>query len=390
MPEASKLGVVRCNSLCCVTEVGLLSKGTEVRMSPSPSGVQFRFAGPDDVTSIGEFLQELGEPHFKERRFPKSTAQDYYTWKYFGNSLGSAVVGLALASDRVVGTVAAMPKPLQVGARRVVAYQLGDALTAADFRKRGLFSQLTKMVCDEIALRDAVLVYGQPNEKSFPLLMNLGFVQPQQILQRHYPIPSRVLARRLHVSPHLISWTGIDKLMGSLAAPPASDPRVTVERISGFDRETDEIWQKVREDYTFLLERKHEYLNWRYVESPTPFQIWLARRDNKPLGFLVGFSAEEDRLGEIVDLFTTSRDSAPAQVLLNQAFREFHRQGMRAIFAFSISGSQRSAVGRLLRRACPLVRQKPLHFVVRYFDPTMPDHLDMSECHFSLGDFDGV
>ena len=359
-------------------------------MLPSASGVQFRFAMPADVAAIGEFLQELGEPHFQERRFPKTTAQDYYAWKYFGNSLGDAIVGLALASDRVVGIVAAMPKPLQLGARRVLAYQLGDGLTAADFRKRGLFSQLTRMVCNEIALRDGVLVYGQPNDKSFPVLMKLGFIQPKQILQRHYARPSSALARRLHVSPHLISWTGIDQMMGRLAAPPASDRRVTVERISGFDSETDQIWQEVRADYTFLVERKHEYLNWRYVKSPTSYQIWLARRDNKPLGFLVGFSAEEDGLGEIVDLFTTSRDGAPAQMLLNQAFREFHRQGMRAILAFSISGSQQSVVGRLLRRACPLVREKPLHFVVRFFDPTVPDHLDRSECHLSLGDFDGV
>jgi len=255
------------------------------------ASVEVRFAGPEDLVRIGGFLQELGGPYFNQNRFPGKSAHDYYHWKYFGNRLGKAVVGIAIAGERIVSTVAATVKPVQLKGRRLIGYELGDFLTATDFRQRGLFSQLVNMVCSETEARGASLVYVQPNEISFPLLMKLGFAEPLQIQQRHYAVPSSVLARRLHVPAGLISWTGIDDLMGRLAAPRGSDESVRVELISRFDEETDRIWQQAGKDYELLLARENEFLNWRYVDSPTPFQIWLARRKEEPVGFLVGDEA---------------------------------------------------------------------------------------------------
>jgi hypothetical protein len=279
---------------------------------------------------------------------------------------------------------------VQVKGRRLIGYELGDFLTATDFRQRGLFSQLVNMVCSETAARGASLVYVQPNEISFPLLMKLGFAEPLQIQQRHYAVPSSVVARRLHVPAGLISWTGIDDLMGRLAAPRGSDESVRVELISRFDAESDRIWQQAGKDYELLLARENEFLNWRYVDSPTPFQIWLARRREEPVGFLVGFAGLNEAVGEIVDVFTRPNDRAAAQALLYHSFQGFRRQGMRAILAYTISCSDHSAVGELLRRACPLVRQRPLHFALRCFDSDVAAQLPKSGWHLSPGDFDGV
>jgi GNAT superfamily N-acetyltransferase len=360
-----------------------------VELAPSAS-IELRFAGPENLVRIGDFLLELGGPYFNEKRFPGKTAKDYYAWKYFGNRVAQAVVGIAMAGDRVVSTVAAMIKPLQVGKRQLIAYELGDFLTAADFRRRGLFSQLVEMVCAETAVRGASFVYVQPNDTSFPLLTKLRFTEPVQIHQRHYPIPTRLMAHRLHVPPGLISWTCIDDLTRRLAAPLGSGRSVHVERVYRFDGDTDRIWQKAGEEYAFLVARESEFLNWRYADSPTPFQIWLARREGEPVGFLVGFAAVEDGLGEIVDLFTSSNDRPAAQALLNHAFREFHGQGMRAIFAYTIARAPLSMVGEMLRRACPLVRRAPLHFVVRGFDSAVASQLPTFGWHLAPGDFDGV
>jgi len=147
-----------------------------------------------------------------------------------------------------------------------------------------------------------------------------------------------------------------------------------VERISRFDAETDQIWQNARNGYSFLLARESEFLNWRYADSPTPFQIWMARRAAEPVGFLVGFSALDERLGEIVDLFTSARDRTAARALIHHAFQKFHAQGMRAILAYTLVDSSPSMVGELLRRACPLVRQSALHFAVRSFDAAVTTH----------------
>ena len=355
----------------------------------SPASVEFRLAGREDLAPIGLFLRELGGPYFNEKRFPGKSARDYYEWKYFGNRMGNAAVGIAIADERVVGLVAAMIKPLQVGERRLIAYELGDFLTAREFRQRGLFSRLIEMVCDETKARGASLVYVQPNDISFPILSKLGFAEFQQIHQRSYTVPSRLVARRLNVSPKLISWTHLDDLTRYVAAPPGNSS-VQVERITRFDAETDRIWQNARNGYSFLVVRESEFLNWRYADSPTPFQIWVARRGAEPVGFLVGFAAVDEKIGEIVDLFTAAGERTAARALIHHAFYEFHSQDMRAILAYTIVDSPRSMVGELLRRACPLVRQSPLHFAIRSFDTTVTTQMTGAEWHLSPGDFDGV
>lgn len=355
----------------------------------SPASVIFRFAGREDLAAIGDFLRELGGPYFDQKRFPGKSACDFYEWKYFGNRMGKAIVGVAMADSRVVSLVAAMVKPLQVRAGHLIAYELGDFLTARDFRKCGLFSRLVEIVCDETRARGASLVYVQPNDISFPILSKLGFAEPQQIHQRSYAIPSRLIARRLHVCPKLISWTHIDDLTRYLAAPPGNRS-VRVERITRFDAETDQIWQNARNGYSFLLVRTSEFLNWRYADSPTPFQIWMARRGTEPVGFLVGFSAVAEQLAEVVDLFTSAGDRTAAQTLLHHAFKEFHSQGMRAILSYTLVDSPHSMVSELLSRACPLVRQNPLHFAVRSFDAAVTAQMPVAGWHLSPGDFDGV
>lgn len=356
----------------------------------STANVELRFAGQDDLVAIGEFLQELGGPHFSANRFPDKPARDYYDWKYFGNPQAKAIVGVAVAGERIVSTVAAIVKPLQVSGRRLIAYELGDFLTASEFRGRGLFSQLVQMVCKETAARGASLVYVQPNEMSFPLLMKLGFAEPRQLHQRHFAMPSSVMARRLRLPAGLISWTGIDDLTRHFATPPSRDRSVSVELISRFDAETDGIWQKAGPEYSLLIVRESEFLNWRYADSPTPFQIWLARREGKPVGYLVGFAGLHERVAEIVDLFTCPHDRDAAQELLHHSFQEFHRQGMRAILAYTISRPPHTMLAELLRRACPLMHQNPLHFSMRTFDSDLMGQLPESGWHLSPGDFDGV
>jgi hypothetical protein len=95
-------------------------------------------------------------------------------------------------------------------------------------------------------------------------------------------------------------------------------------------------------------------------------------------------------VGEIVDLFTRPDDGDAAQALLYHSFQGFRKQGMRAILAYTLNGSANSRLGELLRRACPLVRQRPLHFALRCFDSDVAAQLPKSGWHLSPGDFDGV
>jgi predicted N-acetyltransferase YhbS len=76
-------------------------------------------------------------------------------------------VGVALDGDRVVSIVAGTPKRVRVGSEEVLAFELGDFITAADHRKRGLFSALIDLVCEAARERGASFAFVRPNDVSF-------------------------------------------------------------------------------------------------------------------------------------------------------------------------------------------------------------------------------
>lgn len=100
------------------------------------SAVHTRLACPDDLEEIGRLLPDLAVPGFSER-FPRRTVADFCRWKYFSNPLGDAAVGVALNDHRVVSLVAGVPKRIFLGAETVVAFELGDLITAPSYRNRG-------------------------------------------------------------------------------------------------------------------------------------------------------------------------------------------------------------------------------------------------------------
>jgi len=365
-------------------------------MNPPPArsadheDVVLRFAGPRDLPAVADFLQTLGGPHFQER-FPGRTAADFFRWKYLENPLGEAVVGAAMAGDRAVSTVAAVPKVLQVGADARTAYELGDFLTDERYRRRGLFSQLVEMVCSEAARRGAALAYVRPNENAFAILVrHLRFHEPIQLQARRYLALGRALTRRYGVPAGLVRLTGLDRVSRLALGGPR--PRgFDVERVERFDRETDEFWERVRADYPFVMVRDSKYLNWRFADSPTPYRSWIVRRNGAMAGFLVALLSPAESAGYVLELFTGREDRASAWCLVRSCFRDLLDEGVRMIYTWTIEDRPGSASHGSLRRACGRRVGPPLHVAVRFLDAS-PSAVPISprSSYFSLGDFDGT
>lgn len=172
------------------------------------SAVHTRLACPDDLEEIGRLLPDLAVPGFSER-FPRRTVADFCRWKYFSNPLGDAAVGVALNDHRVVSLVAGVPKRIFLGAETVVAFELGDFITAPSYRNRGLFSQLLGIVCEEALSRGAALAYVAPNSKSFSIFAGkLSFREVQKIDERRYIVPSGALERKMHIPGRVLRVLG--------------------------------------------------------------------------------------------------------------------------------------------------------------------------------------
>src|SRR5579871_3189504 len=165
---------------------------------------QIRLAGQQDLAAIAELLPELDRSSYGER-FPGKTCQDFICWKYLNNPAGEAAVGVALDGDRVVSIAAGTPKRVRLGGDDVLAFELGDFITAPEHRRRGLFSKLINLVCDTASQRGASFVYVRPNDVSFPILAShLSFLEPANIESRRYLVASAAVERKLGVTAHLL------------------------------------------------------------------------------------------------------------------------------------------------------------------------------------------
>ncbi len=159
------------------------------------TSVPIRLAGPDDLEEIGRLLPQVAGPQFPER-YPKRTIAEFCRWKYFTNPYGDAAVCIAVDGGHVVSLVAGVPKRVKLGSDLIVAFELGDFITDPAYRKRGLFSSLIQMVCDEAALRGAMFAYVRPNDSSFPILVpELDFIEARKIDKRRFVLPSALAAK---------------------------------------------------------------------------------------------------------------------------------------------------------------------------------------------------
>ncbi len=351
---------------------------------------ELRLAEPRDLDAVAEFLVPLGGTSFAER-FPGATPRDFYSWKYFANPLGHAIVAIAASADSVVSVVAASPKRIWLEGKIALAYELGDFLTRDDHRKQGLFSRLIELACQEAARRGAHLVYVRPNDVAFPILTSkLSFIEAQRMDARRYVAPSEILSRKTSISPSLVRRTGIDALLRRFCVPRfGKDVRViAAER---FGDEADQLWAKASRDYAFAVVRDKNYLNWRFVDCPTPYKIWLAMRNDHAIGFLVASVNRQGTVAAIVDIFTGKNDTDAARALLATSMAYLLDRGVGTVSTWTLRGTVNSAADRLLRRTFPFRRSRHLHLAFRTLTPkevSLP--LTSPKWHFTLGDSDGA
>ena len=350
------------------------------------SDVEFRFAAPEDCDQIGSFLVELGGPLFTER-FPGLAPGDLYRWKLFSSPWGAGITALATHRGRIVGMVAAVPKPMRFAGQTAKAFELGDFFVAPEFRRKGYFGDLIEMVSAEAAQRGGDLTYVRPNDLSFPLLVRRGFLELQQLHERHLSIPSRAVERRVPGSAGLVRALGGDALARRLSLPTPGPDAPLVEPVHRFGDEMDRLWERAAPHYDVCLVRSAQYLNWRFADSPAPFELWLARRGNEAAGFGVTFRSATG-LGFLIDAFSLPADASAAGSIVRHTITHLLDRGCHSVYCWTVLHHGESALHQHLRRACPRLHQSVLHVAFRSLrDAALPP--PSGTWHMSMGDFDG-
>jgi hypothetical protein len=119
--------------------------------------------------------------------FGVSLSHDQFLKRYDTSGLGSAVIGF-IAIHTQTGMPAAyygvFPVKIIWKGRVMLSAQSGDTMTHPDHRKKGLFIRLARMTYEKCMEMGIELVFGLPNENSYPGFINrLGWKQIDQIVR---------------------------------------------------------------------------------------------------------------------------------------------------------------------------------------------------------------
>lgn len=211
-----------------------------------PAEYDVRHGRDEDVGEIVELLATCLGPGAAPR------TADFWRWKHERSPFGASPVLVATAAGRVVAVRAFLRWSWRSGDGEVPAVRAVDTVTHPDWRGRGLFSELTRRLVEEVAAGGAAFVFNTPNEKSGAGYLQMGWREVGRL-----PVSARPLLPRR-------PWSGggasdpaaaPPPVRNFLARPETPDLLAAVERRLGGD-------PRLRTAATLA------YLRWRYADPP--------------------------------------------------------------------------------------------------------------------------
>lgn len=319
--------------------------------------------------------------------------EEWWEWRHRGRVDAPTRFIVAMDGDRVVGMRPVSLFPMRWRNQPLTAAMLTAVMVHPAYRGQGLFRDLVARGLEASWESGATLAFTMPNERSYPLFLRDGWIDPG---------PRPFFVRPLHAGALLrtrgraVRWTSglVDGALRVLRPLPRTDHDITA--LDRFGAPADTLDRQVMLDNPLLaVERSAALLNWRFVDTQYfRYERWELATDEGWAGYVV---LREDRrdgvhIGWLVDLH--GRDPRQRQRLIDAALVRAHAQGLHVAAAVMTDPAQ----GEDLRR-CGFFRVPP-RFSPRPFRlvwmpaPGMEDHLaplrHISAWRLTLADFDGI
>ena len=289
---------------------------------------------PSDAAGVASLFGEV---------FGRATTEEKVRWKLLEAPAapGAPTAFVAEHGGRLVGHYGGTPVRFQVHGAARTAISACDAMTAPDFRRRGILTALVTAAHDAWRRAGVAFVVGLPNEawgsrtaalgwaELFPIRWLVSLLRPEAALARRLGIPA--LAR---LSPVGAAWRLVSALRSprdrSIIVTPLSDAAVL-----------DTLWASCRDEHELTVVRDGAWVTWRYLRCPEPsYRVLLATREGRPAGYVaLSRKAGARHVGVVAELFTRLGDAPARAQLLRAACRIFEVEGLEAVSSLAVEGS---------------------------------------------------
>ncbi|MCI0849378.1 MAG: GNAT family N-acetyltransferase [Chloroflexi bacterium] len=245
-------------------------------------------------------------------------AAEHFRWKMASPAHGSRQSLVAEIDGRVVGFQAYWLQQVRIGGRLLLAKQSMDFCVHPDFQRMGIRTRMKRMA-------------EHNPRRNFQVLFGLTSGHPAM--------------RKLERNAVRANLPGPTQLANSIEAlvrhGPASrrpledgDGAWTLRRVPAFDRRIDAFWEQAAQPFVAIVERRREYLNWRYADARAgDFSITVALHDDAILGYIV--SCVSRGRGYIADVLALPGRSEVAGALIGRAVADLDNAGLDTIECWS-------------------------------------------------------
>jgi hypothetical protein len=327
-----------------------------------------------------------------QKTFGHPITADHWRWKLRSQPCSFDNVWLAVNEDKPVFQYAGIPLRFKLAHQTVQAVVSVDTMTAPEFRRRGLLTQVGERAYSSWRAAQVAFVIGLPNENWGTRAQALGWQRlfPLQWLIR--PLrPETLLAARL-------KWPALRHatLLGAVwnTAMQSRVRRAETIQVAPAEQagsEFDQIWERCRADWTFSTIRDRQWIQWRFLSSPScKYELSVARRDGEPTGYL-SYSVTQSggRVSAcLAELCAARADSATRNSLLAQLIERLRKTAAESVRTLAVPGTAEYA---WLRRAGFF----PSHAFSVQFVPLMSTlpvdrMLDRQQWNLTGADFDVI
>lgn len=275
--------------------------------------------------------------------FGRRISVAHWNWKLKGQPSAVENVWLAASDERPVFQYAGIPMRLTLAGATATAMVSVDTMTAPDFRRRGLLTQVARQVYAAWGAGGIAFVIGLPNEQWGSRAAALGWQRlfPLQWLVR--PLrPEAMLAHRLRM-PILgragLAGTLWNRYLSDRVRP---DPGVRTERVRQAHAGFDELWERCAGDATFSTVRDRKWVDWRFLASPSRrYEVTIAHRTGRPAGYSAhSLLTNGDRTtAHLAELFVAKGDDASRDTLLHELLRELLAGSAEYLITLAVPGT---------------------------------------------------
>jgi hypothetical protein len=268
-----------------------------------------------------------------------------WRWKYV-NSPCKPVIVVAEIGTRIIGCSNDIIFKAKLGSE-IKSLALGDDLVVdTDFRGLGIwnkmraFRDLTFCELTDFKLSTTVnpIVFQswvKRNLSLFPFSVTrmVKTIDISQVLE------TRDIKNKLLVKFGFFGLSYLNKITSIFRSRPDQLSSFQIQRVQEFDESIDFFWEQVKDDYSFILVKKQEFLNWRFQDNDRGTHTkFIAVDGDVVLGYVVIGVKTGSSEGQILDLVALKERLDVVDSLLSFACEYFDGLGLNTVFYQVVEG----------------------------------------------------